>query len=201
MSSEGRLIVVSGPSGVGKTTVCDELLKFARFERVVTCTTRPPREGEIDGRDYHFLTRKEFEEGIRRNRFLEYAHVHDHLYGTPWAVVEDGVRRGKYVLLNIDVQGAAKVRDAIRSGTQDPERMRGILNGRLTTVFLLPPDMAELERRLSQRSTDSEEQVAIRLETARKELLEQDRYDHRVINGDAAQAAMEVLSCVGYVEE
>ena len=112
MSKRGRLIVISGPSGVGKTSICEALLKKPEFKRVITCTTRPPREGEQDGIDYFFSARNDFEEGIKDGRFLEYAEVYGNLYGTPRSQVEDGIAKGNDLLLNIDVQGARLVRDS-----------------------------------------------------------------------------------------
>jgi len=175
------LIVISGPSGVGKTSLCEKLLEREEFVRVITCTTRPPRDGETNGEDYIFLDREEFEAGIDQGRFLEYANVYGKYYGSPRDQVEAGIEAGQSVLLNIDVQGAQAIRE---SGI--PE---------LTTVFIAPPSFEELEKRLRSRSTDSEEVIRGRLEVARKELEEQDLYDHVVVNDqfDAAVVELEEL--------
>ncbi|MBI4602705.1 MAG: guanylate kinase [Planctomycetes bacterium] len=186
MSREGKLIVISGPSGVGKTTVVNELLKLPGFERVVTCTTRAPRPGEVDGRHYHFVNAEVFEDGIRNGRFLEHARVHSSYYGTPREAVEEGVRRGSFVLLNIDVQGAAQVRSKV------PRE-------RLTTIFLLPPDEETLERRLGRRGTEDAAAAASRLRAARSEIREKDNYDHCIVNGDLEEAVREILGRLGYV--
>ena len=110
MSSGGRLVVISGPSGVGKSAICAELLTLSSFRRVITCTTRSPRDGEVDGRDYHFLSDEAFEEKIERGEFLEHAAVHGHRYGTLRAPVEASMAGGHCVLLPIDVQGARELR-------------------------------------------------------------------------------------------
>lgn len=179
----GRLLVLSGPSGVGKTTVADRLLREEGIERVVTATTRAPRPGEVPGVDYHFLTRDEFEEGIREGRFLEHAHVHENLYGTPRDAVEAGLRAGKNLLLNIDVQGAAILRETAR----DLDTV---------SVFLLPPSPQVLEERLRGRGTETAGELERRLETARHELERRDEYDHRVVNDileEACQRILEIL--------
>lgn len=186
--------MISGPSGVGKSTVCSALLKLPKFERVVTCTTRRPRPGEENGRHYHFMERKEFEEGIGKNQFLEHAVVHDQLYGAPKHAVEESICKGKFVLLNIDVKGAAQLRELKLK--QEAEQRSAL--ARMTTVFLVPPDAKTLERRLEGRGTDNKKEMASRLETARKEMLEKDKYDHVVVNGDLAETVGKILELIGY---
>jgi guanylate kinase len=195
MSRYGKLIIISGPSGVGKTAVCNGLAGLPGLRRVVTCTTREPRDGEVDGRHYHFLSRNEFQEGIRKNRFLEHAVVHGQLYGTPREAVEKGVQAGDLVLLNIDVQGASRIREVLKE--EDPDFLRG----RVSSIFLLPPDLQELKRRLAGRGTDSEDEIRKRLETARHEMLEKDNYDFQVINGHLTEAVREILKRIGYPGE
>ncbi len=175
----GRLVVISGPSGVGKTTLCDEVGKRRQVARVVTCTTRAPREDETDGLDYVFLDPAEFETRAASGGFLEHANVYGNRYGTPRDQVEAGIARGDLVLLNIDVQGARQIRE---SGI--PE---------LTTVFIEPPDLEVLEARLRGRSTDSADAVSRRLGIARDELAEKDGYDHVVVNDEIDKAVDGIL--------
>ncbi|MBN1442187.1 MAG: guanylate kinase [Planctomycetes bacterium] len=183
MSGSGRLVVISGPSGAGKTSICRRLLARPGVRRVITCTTRPPRAGEMNGVDYLFLSPATFELGIEEGRFLEHASVHGHLYGTPREPVESGIANGETLLLNIDVQGARRLREA------------GI--GGLVTIFIEPPDLDELERRLRQRGTDSTETVRRRVERAREELREKDLYDHIIVNDELERAAAEILEILG----
>jgi guanylate kinase len=186
MSQEGKLVVISGPSGVGKSTVCEEIMKKPRFERVVTFTTRPPRAGEDKTRDYHFVSRAEFEAGLEKGIFLEHATVHDNLYGTPRKAVEESLRAGNFVLLNIDVKGAAQLRAL-------PD-----MRAQMTSIFLLPPDEETLEGRLAGRATEDAAKVAERLRAAKEEMLEKDHYDHLVVNNDLQEAVHEIIEHVGY---
>ena len=180
-ATNGILVVVSGPSGVGKTTVVDELLTTPGYARAVTATTRAPREGEIDGTDYLFLSREEFLAGVERGEFLEHAVVYGYLYGTPRRHVEEIVERGEVCILNVDVQGGAEVRK---------QREDAFL------VFITAPSVAELERRLRGRGTEDEEVVARRLAAARRELERRDEYDVTVVNDDLDRTIGEIRSRV-----
>ena len=165
---QGRLVVLSGPSGVGKTTVGRLLLKGSlTLARSVSATTRPRRAGEREGRDYRFLTEAAFEALRRRDGLLEWARVHGRRYGTPKAPVEAALRRGKDVLLVIDVQGARQIR----------RRAPGAL-----FLFLVPPSMTVLKRRLQGRGTESVQAFRLRLAAARREMAERHRYDHILVN-------------------
>ena len=177
MAAEPRLVVVSAPSGTGKTTVCGHLLARAEFERVITATTRTPRPRERPGTDYLFLSGAEFDQWVRERRFLEWARVHGHRYGSPRSQAEEILGRGHHALLNIDVQGARSVR---ASGLP------------CLLVFLLPPSWEELERRLRGRGTDGEEDIARRLADAKDELARQDEFDLKVVNDDSRRAADEI---------
>lgn len=170
---EGILFLLSAPSGAGKTTVCRRLLSANRnLTRIVTCTTRPPREGEINGVDYHFLRREEFED--KAEAFLESAEVHGHRYGTLKSGVLQKLEGGRDALLNIDVQGAALLRRRAESETW--------LRQCLVTVFLTPPSFAELERRLRKRGSEEEADVRKRLDAANRELEASEAFDYLVIS-------------------
>ena len=182
----GRLVVISGPSGVGKTTISEALLEQPGFDRVVTATSRPPRPGERDGIDYRFITEEAFRDGIDRDEFLETARVHGHLYGTPRDQVEEGLRKGKTLLLVIDVQGARRVRESARASGLP-----------LTTFFIEPPSMEELSLRLSKRGTEDPAALERRLRTARAEMEERGAYEHIVVNDDLAHATREILEILG----
>ena len=174
----GQLIVLSGPSGVGKSTVIAEL--FSQRDNIhfsVSYTTRQPRVGEQNGVNYNFVSREEFEGMIRRGELLEYAEYVDNYYGTSLKAIEEQLSRGVDVLLDIEVQGAAKVR----------ERCPGAL-----FIFIIPPSFEELSRRLHNRNTDSEEVIAGRLEKARVEFSEIPNYDYLVINDKVSHAVSEI---------
>lgn len=174
----GRLVILSAPSGSGKTTVLGELLKRdPRCVRSISATTRPPRRGEENGREYRFLTRSRFRRAQIGRGFLEHARILGHWYGTPRAPIERAIRAGRDVLLGIDVQGARQLR-------------RGRLP--VTTVFLLPPSLRALRQRLERRGTESADQIRARLRLARKELKEVRRYDYAVVNDRLEEAVQDV---------
>lgn len=170
------ILLLSAPSGAGKTTVADGLVATVpNLRRVVTCTTRPPRAGEVPGRDYHFLSADDFLERINRGEFLEYANVYGKFYGTLKRSVHDLLEAGHDVLLNIDVQGAERVRQEAGSNAT--------LARALVTVFLTPSSLSELEKRLRGRGSDAEDVVRRRLESARAEAARWEEFDYLVISG------------------
>jgi len=154
------LIVVSGPSGTGKTTLCRKACVDGQAVFSVSCTTRPPRPGEVNGKDYFFLTEEDFLARVDRGELFEYARVHNRWYGTLKSYVFDNLRRGVDVLMDIDVQGAAQVR-----GCEDD-----LVEKCLTDIFVMPPSLEELRARLSGRGTDSAEVVELRLKNAEAEM-------------------------------
>ncbi len=169
----GKLVILSGPSGVGKDTVIDAWRQAdPRVTRVVAYTTRPPRLGEVDGVDYHFVCVSDFLAKVSAGDFLEFKEVFGNHYATPLRDMEALLAKGKIAVLKIDVQGALTVM---------PLRPDAI------TVFLLPPSDDELARRISVRGKDSEEQIQRRLATARAEIALADRYQHRIVNGSVEQ--------------
>ena len=175
----GVLIIVSAPSGCGKSTVVRALMERRdKLRFSVSATTRAPREGETDGVDYFFVSRERFRQMIDEGAFLEHAEYVGNCYGTPRAPVEQQLAEGYDVYLDIDVQGAMQVK-ALR-----PETLM---------IFLMPPSMEELERRLTKRGTNSPEEVRARLEAAEREFAYRDRFDHVVVN-DVVDRAVEEIS-------
>ena len=178
----GRLIVISAPSGAGKDTVIDRLRKIhPGIILSVSATTRAKRKGEVDGVSYYFVSREEFSAMIERNEFLEHAEYVGELYGTPIKPIEKHIGEGRDVILEIEVQGARQVIEL------EPNAM---------TIFIVPPDMVELERRLRGRGTDTEETLKARLERAQTEMEEKDCYAHVVVNDEVERAAREILSII-----
>jgi guanylate kinase len=183
-----QLLIVSGPAGSGKTTVCEGLLQTeTNLERVITTTTRPPRRGEVDGVDYHFLKTESFEARIKAGDFYEYARVHRNLYGTQKKAVQEKLEAGIHLLLNIDVQGAASFRTAAENDL--------LLVGRVTTVFIMPPGLEALQERLAGRGTDSKAEVQRRLEVAKSEMLEAPHYDH-ILQSSTREADLAALRAI-----
>ncbi len=182
MKREGILFVVSAPSGAGKTTLCKRMIDlFPNLGHSVSFTTRAPRGSEKDGIDYHFVNADTFRRMIDDDAFVEWAQVHDNFYGTALQTLEEARRQGSDVLLDIDFQGAAQLKK------QDVGAV---------FVFIAPPNMTELERRLRQRGTDSDEVIARRLDNAAGELREAQWYDYIVINDDIDRAAKQLQGII-----
>jgi len=178
LKRRGLLFVLSSPSGAGKSTIARMLLaKDSGISLSVSATTRPQREGEVDGRDYHFVSDDQFEAMVADNQFLEWAHVFGRRYGTLTREVRKSIESGCDVLLDIDWQGTQQLKQV------DPDIVR---------VFILPPSMAELERRLRARGTDSAEVIAGRMERAAAEISHWAEYDYVLINDDADLCARRV---------
>ncbi|HGA3546063.1 TPA: guanylate kinase [Streptococcus agalactiae] len=179
MSERGLLIVFSGPSGVGKGTVRQEIFSTPdhKFDYSVSMTTRPQRPGEVDGVDYFFRTREEFEALIKEGQMLEYAEYVGNYYGTPLRYVNETLDKGIDVFLEIEVQGALQVKSKVPDGV---------------FIFLTPPDLEELEERLVGRGTDSPEVIAQRIERAKEEIALMREYDYAVVNDQVSLAAERV---------
>jgi len=177
---KGILFVVSGPSGVGKTSMIKSIIsemEDAVFS--VSCTTRPKRPGEVDGEDYFFVSEEEFKKMIEEDAFLEWARVHGYLYGTPKKFVEDTVNKGKDVILDIDVQGALSVKKKVEDAVY---------------IFIAPPSMEDLRERLEKRKTEDKEAMERRLEDARWELQLIEEFDYLIINRDLVEAINDLKS-------
>lgn len=170
----GILLVVSGPSGSGKTTLCRRLADEGEASYSVSCTTRSPRPGEVNGRDYHFLSREEFLAKRDSGEFLESAEVHGNLYGTLKSEVISPLARGTDIVMDLDVQGAAQVR-----ACSDAEIRLGAVD-----LFVMPRGEEELLARLSGRGTDSEEVIALRMKNALEEMCHWPEYTYRLLSGD-----------------
>lgn len=182
MPRDGLILVISGPSGAGKGTLyklLEEKDPNVRFS--VSATTRKPREGEIEGKNYFFTSKEKFENMIKNNELIEWDCFCENYYGTPVKLVEDTVSAGKDIVLDITVEGAINIKKRY------PE---------CVTVFILPPSFEELEKRIRGRGTESDEVIKKRLESARKEIEFIDKYDYFVINDDASKAADEIIHII-----
>ena len=184
MKTKPLFILLSAPSGCGKSTLIDMILQeYCDIVYSITCTTREPRGDEEDGLDYHFKTKERFEQLIAEDAFIEYAKVHDNYYGTLKAPIEEVLAEGNSMILDIDVQGAAKVREYVRNLPNNDPLKIGYVD-----IFILPPNIEELRRRLEGRGTDSPEVIEKRLRNAEGEIARAGEYMFRVTNDDLAIA-------------
>ena len=181
MNREGIILIISAPSGAGKTTLCRALMeRFSSMKESVSYTTRTPREGEVHGVDYFFVSRQEFQHMIDSDAFAEWAEVHGNLYGTALATIDEARKNGIDLVLDIDCQGARRLKEQIE---------------RCVYIFILPPSMEELRRRLDNRSSDAREAIDLRIERAAGEIREARWYDYIIIN-DNLETAFEELSAI-----
>jgi guanylate kinase len=181
-ATRGTLLVVSGPSGSGKSTICRELMTDPRVEFSVSATTRAPRAGEVDGRDYHFMDKARFRAEIEQGAFIEWAEVHGNLYGTPRAPMERALAAGRVFLVEIDVQGGAQLKALGLPGIY---------------VFISPPDLASLRTRLERRGTDTPEVIERRMAKAAEEMRARERYDHVLVNQELERTVGDVRRLAG----
>ena len=185
----GMVLILSGPSGSGKSTIYKAAIgELGGIEFSVSCTTRPPRPGEVDGKDYHFISRGKFDELVSENAFAEHAEVHGNCYGTLKTELLGRVRRGIDVLLDIDVQGAAQLRALCSDSAEFCDACE--------FIFIMPPSFEELERRLRSRGTETEESILRRLANAKGEMEHANEYDHIIVNDDLTRAVGEFISLI-----
>ncbi len=178
----GLLIVMSGPSGVGKSTICRELVSRQSGLKISTSmTTRPPRHGEVDGESYFFVTENEFKKRIDEGFFLEWARIYGYYYGTPYDKVKQSLEEGWNVLLEIDVQGALQVREMFEEAV---------------LIFVSPPSVEDLEKRIKERGTEEGGVIEERLRVAHEELKAYHRYDYMVVNGELGEVVNQVSSII-----
>ncbi|RLE11175.1 guanylate kinase [Candidatus Aerophobetes bacterium] len=180
--AKGLIVVISAPAGAGKTTLCKRLLQISSsFISSVSFTTRPPRKNEIEGVDYYFVSREEFEKLIEKETFLEWAQVHGHLYGTSADFLKKNIEAGKDVVLEVDVKGGKKIKEKYPNSI---------------LIFILPPSWEELERRLKGRATEDEKSIKERLSNAKKEIKFLPYYDYFIVNDDINVAVRELVAII-----
>lgn len=178
----GKLIVLTGPSGVGKGTLMNAILqRYPELHYSVSATTRSPRPGEVNGKNYHFITRSEFEKLVTQGEFLEWAEFAGNCYGTPREAVLNHIQSGKLVVLEIELEGARQIRHSFPSAL---------------SIFILPPSFAELEKRIRGRGQDAEEAISRRLNRAEEEIAAADEFDLQIINDDFEQALQEIQKAI-----
>ncbi len=176
----GVLFIISAPSGAGKSTLCRAALNhFPDLVYSVSYTTRPPRGGEQNGADYYFISQDEFKKGIARDRWAEWAEVHDHYYGTSAEFMNKALSTGQDILLDIDIQGAGRILKRYPDGI---------------TIFVMPPSLETLKSRLESRGTDDPEVIAVRLKNAREEMAQRDFYRHIITNERLSNAVAELIA-------
>lgn len=186
--SHPQMVVICAPSGTGKSTLLEKLkVEFPRLKWSVSCTTRPMRPGEREGVDYHYITKEKFEALIAENDFIEWARVHSNYYGTSKRFVDQGLSLGTAMLFDLDVQGA--------------DAMKRIYGAQAQVIFIKPPSLEALEKRLRGRGTDSDEVIRERLKNARSELLRAEDYDHLVVNDDVTKAYQDLKTIVSSLLE
>ena len=178
---KGKLFIISGPSGAGKGTICKRLIEETKVELSVSMTTRQPRAGEVEGRSYYFTTKEAFLKNVEADGFLEWAEVYGNYYGTPKAKVDEKLAAGIDVVLEIDIQGALNVKEVYPEGI---------------FIFILPPSMAELRKRITGRGSETEASLKLRLSQTLKEVSYIDKYDYCVVNGELEEAVARVKSIV-----
>jgi guanylate kinase len=179
----GKIIVICAPSGTGKSTLINRLKDdHPRLEWSVSCTTRPIRPNEVDGKDYHFISKEAFEKQIAQDEFIEWAKVHSNYYGTSKSFVSQGLNQGRKMLFDLDVQGA--------------DSMKKIFGHDAQVIFIEPPSVEELEKRLRSRGTDSDKVINERVANARKELARKNDYDFLILNDDVEKAYQALQTAV-----